>query len=191
MPVRLLPRRCSPSSAARAAGPPPSTSPSISPSRLPIPSSPASPLTRAAPASARRRVRPRSDGVPARTPALPLLPPAWRAYLRRRTTMARGTPTIEAARVGLCDRNLARLRIWCLFSWIRPSSRLSLLSLFLSRLFPAMMGEARRSSASSPDAAHSALWFASPLLDWLRTYMCYLGKSRGFICSLPLGWTIL
>ena len=136
-------------------------------------------------------VRPRSDGVPARTPALPLLPPAWHAYLRRRTTMARGTPTIEAANVGLCYRNLARLWIWCLFGWIHPSSRLSLLSLFLSRLFPAMMGEARRSSASSPDAAHSALWFASPLLDWLRTYMCYLGKSRGFICSLPLGWTIL
>ncbi|XP_066355354.1 uncharacterized protein [Miscanthus floridulus] len=75
--------------------------------------------------------------------------------------MARGTPTIEVARVGLCDRNLARLRIWCLFGWIRPSSRLSLLSLFLSRLFLAMMGEARRSSASSPDAAHSALWNAS------------------------------
>ena len=50
-------------SAGRGADPPPSASPFLSPSRLPLPPASAPPLPRAALFSARRPVRPRSGGV--------------------------------------------------------------------------------------------------------------------------------
>lgn len=52
-----------PASTGRGADPPPSASPFLSPSRLPLPPAPAPPLPRAALFSTRRPVRPRSGGV--------------------------------------------------------------------------------------------------------------------------------
>ena len=72
----------------------PLRSPLPSPSRLPLPPAPSQPLPLAV-LGRRRTVGPRSCGVPAWPPALPLLPQPRRRSLRRRTPTPRASPIAQ------------------------------------------------------------------------------------------------